>query len=133
MQNLKGFESIFQQIQSIKSDIQGQVDDAEQKTREYIEGLHIDSKHDVHIAKLLDSLKFDTMHSRQESISEAYPETYDWIFSGDEHAQQSSNFAAWLETGNDLFWICGKAGSGKSTVSLLFCSINVSLLTPRSL
>ena len=39
---------------------------------------------------------------------QANPKTFDWIW--------SSSFAQWLSSSDDLFWICGKPASGKSTL-----------------
>ena len=63
---------------------------------------------------ILASLHFDEMPMRQIQIPEAYPETNKWMF----HDQESP-FKNWLEHTQDrtgVFWICGKAGSGKSTL-----------------
>lgn len=71
------------------------------------------------------------MYSRQESLKTPQGETYEWIF---EKAEQPSwrdsesdrckesqdhkgkDFRGWLESDSGLYWISGKAGSGKSTL-----------------
>ncbi|KAL8647788.1 MAG: hypothetical protein Q9210_005353 [Variospora velana] len=70
--------------------------------------------------RLLESLFFPEIVARQEQIPEAYQETCRWIFH-DPVSEQSgtrprSNFRKWLETNNDVYWISGKPGSGKSTL-----------------
>jgi ABC-type thiamine transport system ATPase subunit len=54
------------------------------------------------------------MDNREERILEAHEKTFRWIF-------KDSPFKHWLEskTGSNLFWISGKAGSGKSTLMKL--------------
>ncbi|KAF9773531.1 hypothetical protein IL306_008638 [Fusarium sp. DS 682] len=62
---------------------------------------------------IIDSLWFPSIGSRDKSISEPYKSTYDWIFSQD----SETKFIEWLRgTDNLLYWITGKAGSGKSTL-----------------
>ena len=72
------------------------------------------SRQDEDVAKtsdILNSLKFAEMWTRQEDIFEAYPDTFKWIFDID-----TTPFQDWLEHGSGVFWINGKAGSGKSTL-----------------
>jgi hypothetical protein len=61
--------------------------------------------------KILESLSFKNMDSRYSSIEKQHEETFKWIF-------QTSNteFVDWLKTGSGIYWIEGKAGSGKSTL-----------------
>ena len=70
--------------------------------------------------QLLESLFFPEIVSRQEQISEAYQGTYQWIFDPPTSERvrnvRSSNFHDWLETGDGIYWISGKPGSGKSTL-----------------
>jgi len=66
---------------------------------------------------ILQSLRFPTMNDRYEAIKEAHAKTFEWIFKGAEDAERPwSNFSEWLEHGDGIYWICGKAGSGKSTL-----------------
>ncbi|KAK1455767.1 hypothetical protein CMEL01_04527 [Colletotrichum melonis] len=59
----------------------------------------------------LRSLKFDQIKARQEAIKERHRATFDWVFSHDD-----TLFPQWLESGNGIFWVRGKPGSGKSTL-----------------
>lgn len=65
------------------------------------------------------SLQFEGIREREESIKEAHPTTFEWLF------EDYDNFSAhgkrlrildWLERGTGAYWVSGKAGSGKSTL-----------------
>ncbi|KAI1750325.1 hypothetical protein F4782DRAFT_541685 [Xylaria castorea] len=60
------------------------------------------------LQRILSSLQFDTRPVRHSSIPEANVATFRWIF--------KSKFSSWLRDGDGIFWISGKAGSGKSTM-----------------
>lgn len=90
---------------------------------------HIDSKLDRHAQatedrlahqRLLESLFFPDLEARQERIPGAYKNTCRWVFdfsvTGQSRTQRWSDFRKWLETGNGVYWISGKPGSGKSTL-----------------
>ena len=65
----------------------------------------------------LESLYFPEILSRQEEIADAHTQTFEWIF--DESGGQVlpwNNFVEWLKQGESIYWINGKAGSGKSTL-----------------
>ena len=59
---------------------------------------------------LLDSFRFDAMRAREGRVIERHAQSFQWIFSSE------SVFARWLSSFSGLFWINGKAGSGKSTM-----------------
>ena len=59
----------------------------------------------------MQSLNFEQIHHRKIEIVEAESSTFRWIFD-----QKSSGFVKWLTEGRQIFWICGKPGSGKSTM-----------------
>lgn len=66
---------------------------------------------------ILNSLEFETRKSRQSDISDTENRTFEWIFN-DHHgpSNQHVGFSKWLQSGNDIYWISGKAGSGKSVL-----------------
>lgn len=70
--------------------------------------------------KLLKSLFFPEIVSRQEQISEAFKGTYQWIFDSSDNNRVTnvrwSSFHDWLKTSDGIYWITGKPGSGKSTL-----------------
>ncbi|RDL31835.1 uncharacterized protein BP5553_09237 [Venustampulla echinocandica] len=65
--------------------------------------------------KFLDRLSFRRMSDRQEEIHPAHEETFNWIYQP-AAGQPWGNFREWLHHGEGLYWITGKAGSGKSTL-----------------
>ncbi|KAI1493928.1 hypothetical protein F5X96DRAFT_619896 [Biscogniauxia mediterranea] len=70
---------------------------------------------------ILDSLVFQSLTHREKAISEAYEQTFRWVFEDPRVDQQGkamwSNFPAWLQGDSDsMYWVAGKPGSGKSTL-----------------
>jgi len=79
---------------------------------------------------LLDALDFASRTHRQQEIAEAHQRTFSWIFNnqggdGNGHVTPGgerrpwSNFIEWLReerTPRGIYWMNGKAGSGKSTL-----------------
>ena len=61
---------------------------------------------------VLRSLYFEQIEDRQTSIAEAHRDTFVWLLD----PSSKSNFAQWLEYQAGIYWINGKAGSGKSTL-----------------
>src|ERR1700761_6228839 len=62
------------------------------------------------VFSILQSLYFKQMKERRSSIPEAHSKTFEWIF------DDLTEFEKWLQSANGMFWIAGKAGSGKSTL-----------------
>jgi hypothetical protein len=76
-----------------------------------------------HRKAVMDSLFFPEIHSRQESIKDAHKHTFQWIFdTGTQEARPWSNFPQWLQHDRGIYWISGKAGSGKSTLMNYLCA-----------
>ena len=61
--------------------------------------------------RILQTLHFDRMFSRETAIAEAQGQTFSWIFE-----DSSTVFLSWLQEPGGTFWISGKPGSGKSTL-----------------
>ncbi|KAK7448616.1 hypothetical protein CaCOL14_011739 [Colletotrichum acutatum] len=74
-------------------------------------------------ATILASFVYDVMDDRHSRIIDAHEETFRWIF---EHPKEDpgkwSDFKDWLKSDEQLYWITGKAGSGKSTLMKFICS-----------
>ncbi|KAK8063269.1 hypothetical protein PG996_007921 [Apiospora saccharicola] len=80
--------------------------------------------------KFLQTLFFPEILERQSQIKDAAPGTLEWIFetedtdvSGEDRAtylgttqRPWDDLAAWLRNDNGVYWVNGKAGSGKSTL-----------------
>ncbi|KAJ5906713.1 uncharacterized protein N7473_003629 [Penicillium subrubescens] len=67
---------------------------------------------------LLETLRFELMDERYSRISkahqsliDAHKSTFDWIFT-----KPGPGFVDWMSTYGGIYWINGKAGSGKSTL-----------------
>jgi len=65
------------------------------------------------------------MRARQDAVAETYADTYEWIFKSRNNAGRDEavqvGFLDWLRSGDGIFWISGKAGSGKSTLMKFLC------------
>ena len=66
---------------------------------------------------ILNSLDFETRQSRQSDIADTEKQTFEWIFH-DHHEPSNRHvgFRKWLQSGNGIYWISGKPGSGKSVL-----------------
>jgi len=75
--------------------------------------------------RVLDSLRFDDMEYRHTTLRSAHEKTFSWIFgsaaAGNERLSPSK-FVDWLHSDDNLFWISGKIGSGKSTLIKYICT-----------
>ncbi|KAI7256269.1 hypothetical protein KC343_g3911 [Hortaea werneckii] len=60
---------------------------------------------------ILSSLRFHHLDLRESKIDLAHFDTCRWIFDED-----TTPFASWLKDSEGVFWLSGKAGSGKSTI-----------------
>jgi hypothetical protein len=65
---------------------------------------------------LLKHLKYQEMGYRHESIAQAHKKTFKWIFENPPKEQKWSSFVEWLSSNQDIYWITGKPGAGKSTL-----------------
>ena len=67
--------------------------------------------------RILNSLDFETRQSRQSDISDVEYRTFAWIFHNYHGpSNQRIGFGRWLQVGDDIYWISGIAGSGKSVL-----------------
>ena len=68
----------------------------------------------IRYERFIDSLRFDDIHVRENEVSKSHSKTFGWVY--DDHVEYPwDNLKAWLESGQSIYWINGKAGSGKST------------------
>lgn len=61
---------------------------------------------------LLDSLWFNNINDREDNIAPSHAKTFEWAID----PSSSTTLRDWLENQNGVYWIMGKAGSGKSTL-----------------
>ncbi|KAK5710456.1 hypothetical protein LTR15_012967 [Elasticomyces elasticus] len=73
--------------------------------------------------RFLSSLFFPEIDQRRSTVKAAYPDTFQWIFNLPDASdsfvpgtRETANFASWLRADASVYWISGKAGSGKSTL-----------------
>lgn len=69
--------------------------------------------------KTIAFLRFPSMSDRQERICKNHRTTFDWIFQDPSIIDKPwDDFVKWLSSDNSdaIYWITGKAGSGKSTL-----------------
>jgi hypothetical protein len=68
-------------------------------------------------SRVLGCLNFRKMTDRFDEVPSAHNETFGWVFRDPAESDKPwGNFTEWLECGSGCYWICGKAGSGKSTL-----------------
>jgi hypothetical protein len=65
---------------------------------------------------VLRHLQFAGMDDRHEEVEENYTETFKWAYTGLKSYRPWSSLSSWLRGDDRLYWVCGKAGSGKSTL-----------------
>lgn len=117
-QQQRASDAILQGQGEIRQHIQGEFDDV--KTYAETSALH---------QSFLEGLMFPEMFARHRSIPPPSLSTYEWIFTGDETDKTWWNeddrardrkirgsFVSWLHGADHIFWINGKAGSGKSNL-----------------
>lgn len=112
------------------------VSTAIQGTRETIENVGQDVgklavRVDVQVSqakrdRLLQSLRYPGFNERRNEVREAHPETFHWVFAGDDETSAATNsemgavkwdsFSNWLKSTDTVYWINGKPGCGKSTM-----------------
>jgi NACHT domain len=80
-----------------------------------LDELHLTSITKDQRLRFLSSLKYEEMNARRNKVDESFPDTYNWVFDDDTRKPWPS-FNNWLKQGSDVYWIQGKAGSGKSTL-----------------
>src|SRR5262249_22679347 len=67
------------------------------------------------------SLQYSGMYDRKERILPAHRSTFQWLF-GKPQNESWDDFEEWLASPRKLYWVTGKAGSGKSTLMKFICS-----------
>jgi hypothetical protein len=73
------------------------------------------------IENLLKSLDFPTRRNRYDEVSAAHQNTFQWIYQPSSSNTAWSSFPEWLENNGRIYWVQGKAASGKSTLMRYIC------------
>lgn len=72
---------------------------------------------------LLSSLRFEMMRAREQAIFDSHQGTFEWMLQSPSWTEQYKgirvSFSDWLCNCGGIFWVSGKAGSGKSTLMKL--------------
>jgi hypothetical protein len=88
---------------------------SEEQLHAHLQRLRLEDEISHKQRRLLDSLHFDNIYRRQNAIQQhvgRYGNTFKWIFQSDD----LHHFPGWLVSGNGIYWISGKPGSGKSSL-----------------
>lgn len=73
--------------------------------------MSVASHGDAFSEKVLRSLLCSEHEARHDGIKPTHAKTFEWIFD-----DNTTGFPAWAKSGPGIFWVSGKAGSGKSTL-----------------
>ncbi|KAF2792304.1 hypothetical protein K505DRAFT_279086 [Melanomma pulvis-pyrius CBS 109.77] len=77
----------------------------------------IDPNQNLEKTDILVMLKFQAIDDRHSAIPENHRQTFEWLWLGRSRSDQTwGNFWQWLTMDQGIYWISGKAGSGKSTL-----------------
>ncbi|KAM7189659.1 hypothetical protein V8F33_009907 [Rhypophila sp. PSN 637] len=69
------------------------------------------------IQELCDRLWFDAIPRRHHAIDVAHHKTFEWIFTAQKKTTASNTtFLEWMDSGQGLYWVSGRAGTGKSSL-----------------
>ena len=67
--------------------------------------------------RILRSLLFPSIAARYSQVAKAHATTFEWALKEQLPGnREGSGFSEWLKSGHGIYWINGKAGSGKSTL-----------------
>ena len=81
---------------------------------------------------LTKSLKYSGMYDRQEQVLPSFETTFDWALNKTPDPDQKwANLPTWLASDNQIYWISGKAGSGKSAFMKYLAQCPSGRFTPR--
>lgn len=127
----KGQEASQKQGKATQAALSGRIANIEVQAHETVANAEAARKH----KEFMDSLWFPEMFNRQQNIKPPSTDTFEWIFDDSPcseedvlklpiweqsqkrlQEQMRGEFARWLRGDELLFWISGKAGSGKSSL-----------------
>ncbi|KAM7219624.1 Prion-inhibition and propagation domain containing protein [Rhypophila decipiens] len=65
---------------------------------------------------IVDAIWFRSLQARRDSIEPALLKTLEWVLDSTRDTGEWDNLATWLKSDSGVYWVSGKAGSGKSTL-----------------
>lgn len=66
---------------------------------------------------ILRSFQYTTLYDREQNVKNAHRKTFRWILSGTANQEHTyDSFQDWLQSSEQVYWITGKPGSGKTTL-----------------
>lgn len=83
-------------------------------TNNYGPGPSREEREEERYKEFMQSLGFERMDFRRQTIEQAHAETCQWVFQTEQYLRWQD--PAWRESHHGFFWIKGKPGSGKSTI-----------------
>lgn len=66
--------------------------------------------------RVLDALWFRMINDRRDTITDAHHDTFKWALEPSATNHNWDDLSHWLKAGAGIYWVSGKAGSGKSTL-----------------
>ena len=66
--------------------------------------------------RIIDSLRFPGISERRYQVADAHRTRFDWVFDDDLRSSPGGLLKTWLRESYGIYWVSGKASSGKSTL-----------------
>ncbi|KAK4445749.1 hypothetical protein QBC34DRAFT_471543 [Podospora aff. communis PSN243] len=118
LRSLKALEQHQQSTVTVQNFPARSVADDVERISEDIRNLSIDTRQYGKHGRIFASLNYVDRPLRHEIIPRAHTATFDWALSDHTDTDSGKHFGAlrrWLSDDDDLFWVSGKPGCGKST------------------
>ncbi|KAF2004327.1 hypothetical protein P154DRAFT_485533 [Amniculicola lignicola CBS 123094] len=107
----------IKKLQPVKPDNLAKLSATMEQISQNLSAFHSEGQLAARGQMILKSLCSPVMGLRESAIVGAHAKTFEWIFQEEaEEAGKQSKFSEWLASQADVYWISGKAGSGKSTL-----------------
>ncbi|KAL9116091.1 MAG: hypothetical protein Q9227_000460 [Pyrenula ochraceoflavens] len=119
----KAIHDVSQVEANLRNDLAAKILEGAHPSNSTAQHVSLESKRRIKLQKmLLSTLKYDGMEEREDRIAETYESTFEWIFRNNRSLSRNwYSLKNWLENDHQIYWITGKAGSGKSTLMKYLC------------